>query len=86
MSPLRSQGRCEICLHGEASLEIEVTDDGRTPLRAASPGRGHGLVGMRERASLFGGSVEAGPRAEGGFRVRALLPAPSGDTRFEVAR
>ena len=39
----------------------------------ARAGGGHGLIGMRERAALFGGELDAGPRA-GGFRVRATLP------------
>ena len=67
-------GRAEVVLrYGEDELEIEVLDDGRAP---ASPDRngGHGLMGMRERASLLGGTVEAGPRPEGGFRVHARLP------------
>jgi signal transduction histidine kinase len=38
---------------------------------------GHGIVGMRERALLLGGSLDAGP-ADGGFRVRALLPYREG--------
>ncbi|MFE5324870.1 sensor histidine kinase [Embleya sp. NPDC056575] len=37
---------------------------------------GHGLIGMRERAALYGGRVSVGPRAEGGFRVAAWLPVP----------
>ena len=54
------------------ALEIEVTDDGRGTI---SPGgTGHGLIGMRERAAMFGGTLTAGPRPAGGFRVRALLP------------
>jgi signal transduction histidine kinase len=55
---------------------IEVLDDGRGLAAAANaPGapRGHGLVGMRERVALFGGSLEAGPRPGGGFRVAARL-------------
>jgi signal transduction histidine kinase len=57
-------------------VEVEVCDDGRGPDRAdaASNGGGHGLVGMRERVSIYGGELEAGPRTEGGFRLRARLP------------
>jgi signal transduction histidine kinase len=54
-------------------VEIEVCDDGRGADSASSAG-GHGLVGMRERVSIYGGELEAGPRAEGGFRLRARLP------------
>lgn len=53
------------------AVDIEVCDDGRRP--AAAPGRGHGLVGMRERAALYGGAVEAGGLPGGGFRVHARL-------------
>ncbi len=59
----------------ESALAIEVLDDGRgvTPA-AASAGGGRGLLGMRERVATFRGELEAGPRAEGGFGVRARLP------------
>ena len=54
------------------AVELEVADDG-----AGSPPRddgGHGLIGMRERVALYGGTLDAGRRATGGFRVRARLP------------
>ena len=54
-------------------LEIEVADDGTDSSRAANAG-GHGLVGMRERAALYGGHFDAGHRPTGGFAVRVLLP------------
>lgn len=57
------------------AISLEVTDDGRGAA-AGSDGQGSGLRGMGERAALFGGTVTAGPRPGGGFRVRAHLPAP----------
>jgi signal transduction histidine kinase len=58
------------------SLEVTVLDDGSGANGGAPNGsHGHGLVGMRERVSLFGGELETGPRVYGsGFRVRALIP------------
>ncbi len=55
-------------------VAIVVTDDGKTRPKAGD-GQGHGLVGMRERVELFGGTVTTGPRPGGGFRVMATLPA-----------
>jgi signal transduction histidine kinase len=60
--------------YGPDRVEVEVLDDGRgTPAGGGRAG-GNGLVGMRERASLLGGALEAGPLAGGGFRVHASLP------------
>ncbi|MFP5487633.1 MAG: sensor histidine kinase, partial [Acidimicrobiia bacterium] len=57
------------------TMRVEVTDDGAgassdTLARAT----GHGLVGMRERVELYGGTLHAGPRPGGGFRVAATIP------------
>ncbi len=59
--------------YGERDLELTVSDDGDGASGARTDG-GHGLVGMRERVSVYGGELEAGPRPEGGFRLRARLP------------
>jgi signal transduction histidine kinase len=58
------------------SLTVEVGDDGEAQANETTRG-GQGLVGMRERVSLFGGSLAAGPRPGGGFVVRAQLPLAS---------
>jgi len=60
------------------TLSIQVDDDGKgavTGTGTRSTGPGLGLVGMRERVSALGGRLEAGPQDDGGFRVRADLPA-----------
>ena len=59
------------------AVAIEVTDDGRGGAPDAEAGGGHGLVGMRERAALVGGTIEIGAAPQGGFRVRAELPLGS---------
>ncbi|MBB2741436.1 histidine kinase [Microbispora sp. NBRC 16548] len=62
--------------YGQGRLDLQVCNaDGRRPVLARA-GAGHGLVGMRERVALFGGRLEAGPRAGGGYLVRATLPLP----------
>ncbi|MDR1807841.1 MAG: histidine kinase [Propionibacteriaceae bacterium] len=53
-------------------VTVDVADNG-TGRPGASVGAGQGLVGLRERVALFGGTLEAGPRPEGGWRVRATL-------------
>jgi signal transduction histidine kinase len=68
-------GRCRVAVTLSWSADdlcIEVSDDG-----AARPGTsrgGYGLTGIRERVTALGGTVSAGPRADGGFSVRVLLP------------
>jgi signal transduction histidine kinase len=58
------------------ALDVEVTDDGRPTSLATDPG--FGLRGMAERTTALGGRLEAGPRAEGGWRVHAVLPLAGG--------
>ncbi len=57
---------------GERAVSVEIVDDGVGTVRR--PGAGHGIAGMRERAQLLGGSLEAGPGERGGFAVIARLP------------
>ena len=59
---------------GEDALELEISDDGRGAGAVNGASGGHGIAGMRERAALHGGSVDAGPGPEGGFTVHAHLP------------
>lgn len=55
-------------------VDVTVTDDGRGASVPLSDGDGHGLVGMRERVSLVGGTLHVGPRTGGGWMVSARLP------------
>jgi signal transduction histidine kinase len=91
--------RCAVTVaYDEETLTIEVADDGGTarprPPAGAPPevtpsypyftGPGHGLIGMRERVQLCGGTLNAGPLATGGFRVWARLPVPALATAVPV--
>jgi signal transduction histidine kinase len=55
----------------EGEVELEVVDDG---ISSSNGNGGHGLIGMRERVAVFGGTLEADRLATGGFRVLARLP------------
>jgi signal transduction histidine kinase len=61
--------RAEVHLDYGADLKVTITDDGR------------GITGMRERATMLGGTFAAGPRAGGGYQVRAVVPFERGSSR-----
>jgi signal transduction histidine kinase len=77
-------------------LTIEISDTGRGPRPGLAAGEmvpgplpvslGHGLLGMRERISLYGGSLRAGARAGGGFRVAARIPLEPEFTTYSTEK
>jgi signal transduction histidine kinase len=71
--------RVRLRMHGPA-LECEITDDGGGTAGGGGPGTGHGLIGLRERVDVIGGTFEAAPittAAGSGWRMRAVLPPPA---------
>ncbi len=68
--------------YSEAGVTLQVEDDGLGSTGTQTSNGGNGIAGMRERVAALGGRFEAGPRDEGGFRVRAQLPVSvEGSTR-----
>jgi signal transduction histidine kinase len=72
MKHARASSAEVVVRYGDGDVELTISDDGVGG--ADGDSGGHGLVGMRERVSVYGGELEAGPRADGGFRLRARLP------------
>ncbi len=74
--------------YGDAALVVEVRNDHcppgtREPSGVLSEGGGHGIIGMRERATMLGGNLQAGPTEKGEFLVTAALPLDSGPAQDE---
>lgn len=75
----RNPQRAEVAIDYRTDrVELAVRDDGQSPAPSASPAEaGNGLLGMRERVALYGGSLVARVRPEGGFELVATLPVES---------
>jgi signal transduction histidine kinase len=67
--------RAEVVLrYGPDELDVEIRDDGIGARAATGNGKGQGLIGMRERLSLLGGTLRTGPSKDDGFAVSARFP------------
>jgi signal transduction histidine kinase len=60
--------------YGADHLRVEVVDTGGEPGPGAETGNGHGLIGLRERLAVYGGTLDARPLAGGGYHVTASIP------------
>lgn len=65
---------CLSVVYSPSELVVEVTDSGHTRVNGADEHQGRGITGMRERVALYGGELEVGRKAAGGFLVRAHFP------------
>jgi signal transduction histidine kinase len=76
---LSSGARADVRLEWrEQALVVNVRDDGKAPQTARSPlSTGNGLLGLKERVTIVGGTLSAAAESEGGFRVTATLPVAS---------
>jgi len=66
----------------ESRVDVEIRNSrasSRAPARPAPAPGGHGLIGLQERVLAFGGDLDAGPTADGGFRLAASMPIPRAD-------
>jgi signal transduction histidine kinase len=63
-----------VVCYGIHDIMVEVADDGRGPPPSAASAQGAGIIGMRERVTLFGGELQVGPRPQGGYAVQVCLP------------
>jgi signal transduction histidine kinase len=63
-----------VVTRSDERVELEITDNGAGGRQLVGVSGGNGLIGMRERAHVYGGSLAAGPGPSGGWRVRAVLP------------
>jgi signal transduction histidine kinase len=73
----RARARVQLT-YGPDALELTIVDSGRGMAGGPAANGGHGLIGMRERTALFGGTLTAGPRDGDGFEVHASLPYGGG--------
>ena len=68
----RAQHAEVVLQYADGQVEVSVSDDGRGD--GGGDSGGHGLLGLRERVAVYGGELDAGPLAGGGYRLRATLP------------